>query len=193
MTEHSTEKSQVSENMDKTLKKRASARKTHSTTDTQLELFQRETDPGSHAVRNRLSQLGLDYFLRNVRLGDALKNEQLAQAGGKVEVPFLIDHRTGTKLYGAHAIIIYLDHEYGQKPSTPVLRVVNRLNSQVRMNADQLAWAVRAPLEQIQRLRGDTQEAVRVLGKSVATFRDALKQEKMNEESTSRASKKAAG
>lgn len=171
MSESQSKKSQVTEKA----KKRASARKTNPGTETQLELFQRENDPGSHAVRNRLSQLGLDYLLRNVRLGDALKNEQLAQVGGKVEVPFLVDHLTGTKLYGANAIITYLDHEYGQAVRTPVLRAVNRINSQVQANADQITWAVKAPLEQIQRLRGDTQEAVRVIGRSMSTLREVWK------------------
>ncbi len=156
-------------------RKRASARKTQPGIEAQLELYQRENDPGSHAVRNRLSQLGLDYFLRNVRLGDALKNEQLVLAGGKVEVPFLVDHLTGTKLYGASTIIAYLDHEYGQRQPSPVLRAVGRINSQVQNNADQLTWAVKAPLDQIQKLRGDTQEAVRILGKSVTTLRQVWK------------------
>lgn len=168
MSDSSSKKPQATEKT----KKRASARKSHPGSETQLELYQRENDAGSHAVRNRLSQLGLDYHLRNVRLGDALKNEQLAQAGGRVEVPFLVDHLTGTKLYGASAIITYLDHEYGQTSPSPVLRVASQINSRVQMNADQLTWAVKAPLEQIQRLRGDTQEAVRVLGKSVTTLRE---------------------
>lgn len=171
MIESHSKKSQVTEKA----KKRASARKTHPGIEAQIELFQRESDPGSHAVRNRLSQLGLDYLLRNVRLGDALKNEQLAQAGGKVEVPFLIDHHTGTKLYGAKTIIAYLDHEYGQVVRTPVLRAVNRLNSQVQANADQITWAVKAPLEQIQKLGDDTQEAVRVIGRSMTTLREVWK------------------
>jgi glutathione S-transferase len=166
---------QATEKLREKSKKRSTARKTHPGSETQLELYQRENDPGSHAVRNRLSQLGLDYMLRNVRLGDALKNEQLAQAGGRVEVPFLMDHLTGTKLYGANTIITYLDHEYGQASSSPVLRVASQINSRVQMNADQLTWAVKAPLEQIQRLRGDTQEAVRVLGKSVTTLREVWK------------------
>jgi glutathione S-transferase len=174
MSESHSEKSQLT----KKTKKRSSARRTHPGTEPQLELFQRENDPACHAVRNRLSQLGLDYLLRNVRLGDALKNEQLAQAGGKIEVPLLIDHLTGIKLYGAHSIITYLDHEYGQATRSPVLRVAGQINSKVQQNADQLTWAVRAPLEQIQKIGGDTREAVKILSQSMTTLRQVWSKKK---------------
>lgn len=82
-----------------------------------LELFQNEDCPYSHAVRERLSELGLDFISRSVSFEEDERakktHERLVQAGGQDQVPFLIDHTTGERMYESEDIIAYLDRKYG--------------------------------------------------------------------------------
>lgn len=78
-----------------------------------LELFQKEECPFSHVVRQKLSDLGLDYAAHSIPDAQDLKHKELVNAGGKDQVPFLIDHKTGVKLYESEAIVSYLEKEYG--------------------------------------------------------------------------------
>jgi hypothetical protein len=126
-----------------------------------IELFQREDCAASHSVRNRLTRLGLDFVAHSVPVGNALKHEQLVQMGGKDEVPFLIDHVSGVKLYGRSAIVSYLNKTYGAPllaPSTRlsglVSQLTTRIDSTLRSRADQIAWTLRAPLHLIEDVRG---------------------------------------
>lgn len=80
-----------------------------------IELFQKEECPFSQAVRQKISDLGLDIVSHSVPDGLALKHEMLVQAGGKDQLPFMVDHKTGIKLYESDAILAYLGKEY----STP--------------------------------------------------------------------------
>ncbi len=124
-----------------------------------LELFQREADPSSHAVREHLSELALDYVAHNVS-GTDLKHAKLVQAGGRDSIPFLIDHKTGAKLYDADAILIYLSREYGEREDNPLLRGVHRLEILARSRADRLAWSVFTPLAKAEDTVNDIWETV---------------------------------
>lgn len=123
-----------------------------------IELYQNEDSSGSHRVRKRLTELGLDFVAHVVPDDHPLKRKQLVQAGGLDQVPFLIDHRSGTKLYESGAILKYLDHEYGKEQKSAILRMAQRADRVVRSRADQLAWAIKRPLDRLIRLRQDADE-----------------------------------
>lgn len=78
-----------------------------------LELYQREDCPYSARVRSELSRLGLDFVAHNVAIHDDLKHQELVKASGKDQIPFLVDHRSGTKLGDSDAIVQYLRGKYG--------------------------------------------------------------------------------
>lgn len=141
-----------------------------------LELFQTEDNPESHAVRNRLSELGLDFIAHSASPKETLKHEQLIQVGGKSQIPFLLDRRSGVKLYGGSVILAYLDNEYeGPKPNR-VLRVVRRLNTQIQGRSSRLVWAVRQPIEKLENLRKEVSETWETLRGSVRILRSVIRE-----------------
>lgn len=77
-----------------------------------LELYEFEACPFCRKVRERMTELDLDYVSRTVPRGSP-KRARLRELGGKEQVPFLIDPNTGTKLYESDDIIAYLDRTYG--------------------------------------------------------------------------------
>jgi glutathione S-transferase len=128
-----------------------------------IELYQAEEHPFSHAVRMRLSRLGLDYVAHSVSEHDDLKHRQLVRAGGRDRIPFLIDHRTGIKLYEADAIIAYLEKEYGMPAQNSVVRFARSLESEMRSRADAIAWTVAQPWGRAVEFRDSLFEAGRSL------------------------------
>lgn len=77
-----------------------------------LELFNMEGSPYCRKVREVLSELDLEFVVRNVPRGSA-QREELARIGGKVQVPFLIDPNSGVAMYESDDIIAYLEDRYG--------------------------------------------------------------------------------
>lgn len=75
-----------------------------------LELFQTEWCPSSHRVRERLTELGLDYVVRQVP-ADKRKRTDLLAATGTDSVPVLI-LEDGTVLDGEERILAYLSEHY---------------------------------------------------------------------------------
>ncbi len=110
-----------------------------------LELFQKEDCRNSHAVRTALTDLGLDYVAHSVPDGDVQKHELLVQTGGKDQIPFLIDHKTGMKLYESDAIINYLERRYGKPVRNSVL--------QQKPLGSRISWVLRRPLDRARKLR----------------------------------------
>jgi glutathione S-transferase len=78
----------------------------------QLELYDFEGCPYCRKVREALCELDLDYLQHPVGKGSAHR-AQLTEEGGKVQVPYLIDPNTGTRLYESDDIIEYLNETYG--------------------------------------------------------------------------------
>lgn len=78
-----------------------------------LELYQFENCPWCRLVRERLTELDLDYIVRNCPKGDSPKRADLKVRGGKVQVPYLVDPNTGRSLYESRDIVAYLDATYG--------------------------------------------------------------------------------
>lgn len=119
----------------------------------ELELYQSEEDPFSHAVRTKLSELGLDYVAHSVPDGQPLKHEKLVQAGGKDQIPFLFDRRTGVKLYNSDSIVAYLEHEYGSSAPNPIIQIARDIDLRIRTRADRMVWRVRGPFDKLTKLR----------------------------------------
>ncbi|MCX8072891.1 MAG: glutathione S-transferase N-terminal domain-containing protein [Candidatus Binatia bacterium] len=80
-----------------------------------LELFNMEGSPYCRKVRETLSELDLEYLVRNVPKGSPQRQE-LERIGGKVQVPFLIDPNTSTAMYESDEIVAYLEERYGAVP-----------------------------------------------------------------------------
>lgn len=100
---------------------------------TPLELYSFESSPFSRLVRERLTELGLAYVLRNCgkqQLSDAglpwlrpgkgpyrpvpgTNRARLMEQTGKVQLPYLYDPNTHTGLFESSDIIRYLQQQYG--------------------------------------------------------------------------------
>ncbi len=97
-----------------------------------LELWSFESSPYSRLVRERLTELELPYVLHNIGkeqfadMGPAVmrvkpgpykprpggRREKLLAQLGRIQVPYLEDPNTGTKMYESSQIIDYLEQEY---------------------------------------------------------------------------------
>ena len=97
-----------------------------------LELWSFESSPFSSLVRERLTELELPYILHNIGkeqfadMGPAVmrvkpgpylpkaggKREKVVVQLGRVQVPYLEDPNTGTKMYESEQIIEYLEQHY---------------------------------------------------------------------------------
>ena len=86
-----------------------------------LELYQAEGCPHSTAVRETLTDLGVSYVVHNPRLpgdeGGDVRNElthrQLADLGGRDQIPLLVDTEREVSLYGEDDIVAHLERHYG--------------------------------------------------------------------------------
>ncbi len=150
--------------------------RSHRTITPQIELFQHESSPSSHAVRNELSMLGLDFIAHNVSPESPLNHQRLLKAGGKDKIPFLIDHRTGIKLYESSAILAYLENEYGPKPEGDLARFFKEVDTRTRGQLEQLRWRLKVPVEQIRDYRHTIREGVETLRGTAKLIREAFRQ-----------------
>jgi glutathione S-transferase len=78
-----------------------------------LELYQFETCPYCVTVREKLSDLGLDYICRNAPPNRPDKDKVLLAISGDVKVPFLVHPDRGVYLSGTLAIVAWLEDTYG--------------------------------------------------------------------------------
>ena len=79
-----------------------------------LELWQTEWCPASHRVRERLTELGVDYVTRQVPVEKA-ERTALAEATGSDVIPALV-LADGSALVGEEAIGPYLDAHLADPP-----------------------------------------------------------------------------
>jgi glutathione S-transferase len=77
-----------------------------------LELYDYEGCPYCRKVREVLCELDLDYLSHPVAHGSPRRDE-LKRLGGKIQVPFLVDPNTATRMYESDDIIDYLNETYG--------------------------------------------------------------------------------
>jgi glutathione S-transferase len=75
-----------------------------------LELWQTEWCPGSQRIRERLTELGIDYVTRQVPV-DKDERRGLRQATGSDTIPALATD-DGVTLIGEEAIRLYLDEQF---------------------------------------------------------------------------------
>jgi glutathione S-transferase len=75
-----------------------------------IELYQTEWCPASRRVRQRLTELGIDYLSRQVS-ADPAKRAALLAATGASSVPALV-LEDGSALVGEEEIVEYLDRRY---------------------------------------------------------------------------------
>jgi glutathione S-transferase len=80
-----------------------------------LELYQYEECPFCRVVREKLTELALDYICRNAPPGRPDKDRPLIAISGGTKVPFLVDADAGVYLFGPQKIIAYLEDKYGEK------------------------------------------------------------------------------
>ncbi|MGZ6333957.1 MAG: glutathione S-transferase N-terminal domain-containing protein [Bdellovibrionota bacterium] len=141
----------------------------------QIELFQNENSAFCHAVRAKLSALDLDFIAHNVH-ENPLKHEQLVLAGGKDQIPFLIDHKTGTKLYDSAPIVAYLDSHYGagHLAEGRILKLAHRLQSGLEARKSAIAWSVKAPIEKIRVVGSDVRGAWQTIRGSLRMMREMV-------------------
>ena len=78
-----------------------------------LELWQTEWCPASHRVRQRLTELGLTYTIRQVPVQQEARSE-LRAATGASEIPVLV--AGGETVRGEQAIFAYLAEHYIEPP-----------------------------------------------------------------------------
>jgi len=77
-----------------------------------LELYQKEGCPYCKKVRQKMTDLDLDYICRNVSGGSSKKAALLTKLGGTVQVPFLVDTDKDVAMYESDDIIRYLEENY---------------------------------------------------------------------------------
>jgi glutathione S-transferase len=95
-----------------------------------LELYDYEGCPFCRKVREALTELDLDYIARPVAHGSP-RRKLLKSLGGKVQVPYLVDPNTGTRMYESNDIVAYLDATYGGEGGwrLPLPGFLNDINS----------------------------------------------------------------
>ncbi len=74
-----------------------------------IELYQAEWCPHSHRVRERLTELGIDFVARQVAPRPDEREAMRARVGSD-SIPLLVDG--GRTFEGADAILAYLDEQY---------------------------------------------------------------------------------
>jgi glutathione S-transferase len=80
-----------------------------------LELFQAEWCPHSGKVRQRLTELGVDFVARQVA-ADPDSRRGLRDEVGEIEIP-VARTEDGRTLAGEEEILAYLDERYGARPA----------------------------------------------------------------------------
>ena len=76
-----------------------------------LELYQIEQCPYCKKVRQKLTELNIDFICRNVENGTR-KRGILLTLGGKNQVPFLVDLDKDVFMYESDHIVEYLEQNY---------------------------------------------------------------------------------
>jgi glutathione S-transferase len=75
-----------------------------------LEVYQFEGCPFCSKVRQKMTDLGLDFIARQVDPNDRSRVEEVS---GQTNVPVLVDTNTDTTMPESDDIVDYLDEKYG--------------------------------------------------------------------------------
>jgi len=79
-----------------------------------LELYAYEPSPFSKVVREKFVELELPYLLRTTPRGSPTRAKLAQLTGATFQVPYLIDHNTGVKMFESADIVDYLAKTYGK-------------------------------------------------------------------------------
>ena len=88
-----------------------------------MELYQAEWCPHSHRVRQRLTELGLDFHARQVP-ADPDAREELRMVAGTTEIPALVTDK-GDPICGEDDIVAYLSR-FDEQPDADAHRAKAR-------------------------------------------------------------------
>lgn len=91
-----------------------------------MELYQAEWCPFSHRVRQRLTELGLDFTARQVEARPEDRHA-MRRATGSNEIPVLVSDE-GDRIAGADAIVAWLDERYDERPDAGAHRAKARVD-----------------------------------------------------------------
>ncbi len=107
-----------------------------------LELWQTEWCPASHRVRQRLTELGLNYIAHQVPV-QAEARLELLRATGASEIPVLV--ADGKVVRGEQAILAYLQAQFGEPPDAAEQRAkaVRAKQKELEAACPKLAAAIR--------------------------------------------------
>lgn len=82
-----------------------------------LELYQFESCPFCRKVRERLSELEIDYICRNVQFGTP-RWDEFTKLNPNEQVPFLIDRDNGVMMDESEDIIAYIEKNHSKSKRT---------------------------------------------------------------------------
>ncbi len=121
-----------------------------------LVLYEFEACPYCRLVREALTELDLDAMIRPCPKGGQRFRPEVAEKGGKLQFPFLVDPNTDRSLYESRDIVAYLFETYGGRP-LPIswrLEPINRFGSFVaaagRARAGRTAAPSQAPAQPLE-------------------------------------------
>ncbi|MDP8911845.1 MAG: glutathione S-transferase N-terminal domain-containing protein [Actinomycetota bacterium] len=89
-----------------------------------LELYQAEWCPYSHRVRERLTELGIDFVARQVEARPANRKSMLERTGSDT-IPMLV-LEDGSSIGDAETIVAYLNEHYEETEETDLQRAQAR-------------------------------------------------------------------
>lgn len=91
-----------------------------------IELYQAEWCPYSHRVRQRLTELGIDFVARQVPADRAARDE-LAERSGSDQIPTLVTEE-GETYSSSDAILEWLDDRFEERPDAGRHRAMARVD-----------------------------------------------------------------
>ena len=83
-----------------------------------IELFQQEGCSDCSRVRQKLSEMMIDFVARQVAVGPAAR-VRLELATGQRDIPALVDPEQGMIVTEADDIVAYLQETYGRRNTAP--------------------------------------------------------------------------
>ena len=111
-----------------------------------LELYDFEGCPYCRLVREVLTELDLDALVYPCPKRGERFRPRVAELGGKLQFPFLVDPNTGRQMYESLDIIAYLYETYARRP--PAVEVARRVAAKARLRRFGHAAGIRRDLVQ---------------------------------------------
>src|SRR5262245_60453609 len=115
-----------------------------------LELYEFEACPFCRKVREGLSMMDLDARIHPCPKGGKRYRPKVAERGGKLQFPYLVDPNTGREMYESDDILQYIGSTYGAEVPLslslgPVTNLTSSLASVARVGRGRRAIPAREP------------------------------------------------